>query len=47
MFKLKSFITRINVIDILTFVNIYIKDNYNKHCKFIFFKKKRDLFTIS
>ena len=45
MFKLKSFIIYINVIDVLIFVNIYIKRNYDKRHKFIFLKKKRDLFT--
>ena len=44
MFELKSFITRISVVDVLIFVNIYIKSNYNKHHKFIFFKKENEAY---
>ena len=39
MFELKSFITRINVINILTFANMYVKNNYDKHYKSMFLKK--------
>ena len=44
MSELKFFITRINVVDALIFVNIYIKRNYNKHYKLIFFKKKDETY---
>ena len=44
MSELKFFITRINVVDVLTFVNIYIKDNYDKHHKSMFLKKGDEIY---
>ena len=38
--KLKSFIIRINTINILIFININVKHYYNKYYTSIFFKKE-------
>ena len=44
MSKLKPLIIYINIIDILIFVNIYIKCSYNKRYKPIFLKKKSEIY---
>lgn len=44
MLKLKPFIICINIIDILTFANIYIKCSYNKRYKPIFLKKESEIY---
>ena len=44
MFELKSLTIRINVIDVLIFANMYVKNNYDKHYKFIFLKEKDEAY---
>ena len=44
MSKLKSLTVRINVVDVLIFVNIYVKRNYNDYYKLMFFKKESEVY---